>query len=117
MRAPPCRKFTLIDAMILIAATALGLAKIRLFFMDREAQPGLAAIVTWWITPFKSEWTPWGIARWIRNDVEVAMPLFAAWSLALLVIRLRRPRPTFRRVARQFGMVASGSAMLAVLVG
>jgi hypothetical protein len=76
--------------MILIAATAAGLAL-------SESN-----------SPIKSE------IGWV-NQVEWGIPLLACWTFSALLIRLRRPRPCFRRLLRQPG-AASVFVALAVFV-
>jgi hypothetical protein len=82
------RGFTLADAMILIAAMAVGLGLIR---ADR------------------------GYRYYARNPQTVTMLaddsaiLLACGTLAFLALRLRRPRPGWRHLARQPGMTACGA--------
>jgi hypothetical protein len=49
----------------------------------------------------------------VRDWRTAASFLLTAWSLALIAIRLRGPRPRLRRVFRQPGMVACCVAILA----
>jgi hypothetical protein len=76
----PCRRFTLLDALILVAGAAVGFAGCRASW-DRY-----------------SDW-----------DFQVQMfvnffLMLASWLV--LIFRLRRPRPSIRQVARQPGTVA-----------
>jgi hypothetical protein len=48
--------------------------------------------------------------------LSLLLPHASAMTAALLAIRLRRPRPTLRRVARQPGVVACEVALVALLV-
>jgi hypothetical protein len=106
MRDGQCREFTLMDAMTLVAATALGCGLIKssrmdvpsLFAPDPHYRPfpvgyisGVASTMTWTVVPF-----------------------LASWSLGLLLLRMRRPRPERRRLFRQPGVVAMSAATLAV---
>jgi hypothetical protein len=54
--------------------------------------------------------------RLAQDAIEVSRPFLMAWTTALLVVRLRRPRPSWRRLSRQPGMAACGIATLVVLV-
>lgn len=95
------RRFTLLDAMILIASTAAGLAGVRYYYPDNFIDFGRSSI-------------PWGI--WVINWMVGSLPLFLAWTLAFVVLRVRKPRPTIRRLSRQPGLVA-GLAVSLILAG
>jgi hypothetical protein len=93
----PTRRMTLLDAMILIAATAGGLAMIR------GPVPGVLHILP------SSPPIPFLIPRPALDAgllTLAAWPLPAMWTLALLTIRLRPPRPPWRRLSRQPGVTA-----------
>ena len=77
-----CRPRRLADAMVLVAAMAAGLSLTR----------PLAA--------------HWATGRDHRMDIFLAAPCVLTLSLALLTLRLRRPRAGFRRIARQPGTMA-----------
>ncbi len=56
----------------------------------------------------------------LSKAMEIAMPFLTAWTVALLLIGLRRPRPPRRRLTRQPGLAACAVGvivMVAVLVG
>jgi hypothetical protein len=73
--------------MILVMATAAGLAGAR--SVDAEVRS-------------------WTVLSYVSRLSLLATPLMTALALAMLIIRLRSPRP--RRVFRQPGMVASCAA-------
>src|ERR671932_1325509 len=87
------RPVTLLDAMVLIAATGLGLAATRAYLTSLRAIPGIA--------------TP------LRHWLSATSPCLAAWALALLVLRLRQPRPAYR----QLGGHPGGLACLMTAIG
>lgn len=93
------RPFTIADGMILVVATASGLALAR-------AGP--------------TEWMNWAGTGWfgkVRRLLHGQATLFAAMmSLGLIAVRLRRPRPRLIRVMRQPGMAASCAAAVALIV-
>jgi hypothetical protein len=95
MKANSERKITILDGMILVAATAAGLAVARLD-LDYYGRSPLTAWV-WAVGP--------------------ASCLFAAWSVALLGLRLRQPRPRLIQLARQPGFVACVVTVVAMGVG
>jgi hypothetical protein len=87
-RGTPCRKFTLMDGMILIAGIAVG-------FTGFRAQFGSI-----------SDWE-----RWIASFDSLSGFTLMLMSALVLVFRLRRPRPTIRRVFCQPGAVACFTAV------
>ncbi len=93
------RPFTLFDAMVLIAATAIALLPFRFFLSVFE---GLSATLS--------------VAHRIVEVVFVTdaliCPLALSLSLALWVLRLRQPRPGLPRVFRQPGMAASTATLV-----
>ena len=119
---PPsrCRRFTLLDAMILVAAIAAGLAAFRAeggnhynqqsIFVLREAGKSSFGILN--SIPGRAGWFM-RAQRWSREAIRTT-PVFTCLTLALLAIRLRRPRPDLRRLSCQPGFVAE-VAVLATL--
>jgi hypothetical protein len=102
------RRFSVLDAMILVAATAVGFAGIRAFS---------PAFYSYQYTPIPPPpWLNWS-AVVLSNWAFYLSPLPAAWTLAALVLRLRPPRPPLRRLMRQPGAVAVFAAMMLILVG
>lgn len=93
-----CRRFTLLDAMLLTAATAVGLS------VSRFLEPDLH---------------PVDLLRDIRSLAGFLAPILACWVVAWFVIRFRGPRPRFRRLVRQPGMVGclAAAGVLAIRWG
>jgi hypothetical protein len=94
--------------MALVVATALAFAATR----------------HWWSEHF-DEFRPGGNAYQenfvnfmyrVRYLLYSASYFAAAWSLALLALRLRRPRPRLRRLTRQPGMVAGAAAAVVLSI-
>ena len=87
------RRFSILDAMTLVVASALAFALIRPVMLDEPV--GLPA---------------WG--RWLTASVGVLV----TWTPTVLWLRLRHPRPPLRRLARQPGFAASvvGTGILAL---
>lgn len=79
----PTRRFTLLDGMILTAATAVGLGVARFHVGLYEGRE----------IPFSDH--PSRISLWVGF----------AWTVALIPLRLRAPRPPFRDIRRQPGLV------------
>lgn len=127
MPPQPPRRFTLTDAMILVAAAALGFGGIRAE-MTRHFHP----LVNYHAIGFRpalapgdgtlgtsysatSTESPWfeRVQHWAEL-ARLAASCLATLSLALLSIRWSRPRPSWPRLIRQYGAVASLSATLAL---
>lgn len=93
----PRRRSPWLVGMILAAAPAAGLA------MDWVILAGISVARYW-------------VSQTIDAVLVVALPHLVAWTFALVAIRLRAPRPGFRRLARQPGFVACGAAAPAALL-
>lgn len=101
------RRFTLLDATVLIAATAAGLAVMRTLAGCQE----LIRIGTLYQPPGISE----AALYRIRTLAFWPAPFLTCWTLALVTLSRRGPRPTFRRIARRPGM-AVGLALVLSLI-
>src|SRR5690349_17797244 len=102
MGNPPRRKFTVVDAMALVAATAAGMAWIRSNY-DWQFFFG-----TWWLFYSHGDFLQAG-----SYAVRIVWPFLLAWTLTVLVLRFRRPRPPRRLLMRQPGFVACCAVTLA----
>jgi hypothetical protein len=96
------RKFNLLDVMILVAATAAGLAILRMFLAEGRFFIG---------APFQGRFT-----SYVLGGIEVIYPFLAMWTFALVILGLRQPRPRIRRLVRQPGMAACFAASFLVVV-
>ena len=98
------RSFNVLDGMVLVAATALGIALYRA--LDHRLEEGNTL---WLPVLYLPRWAwRWGLG---------SMPIAAAWTPALALLRARQPRPTPRRLARQPGWVANVAASSALVIG
>jgi hypothetical protein len=102
-RAP--RKVTILDGMILVAATACGLALSRAEEESTRGFIGPAYTQNWFGRMTDG---PVGVSR--------ALPFLITFTPAVLVMRLRRPRPRWRRLVRQPGMAACCAAFIPCVV-
>ena len=108
---PTPRRFLLSDAIVLVAATAVGLFVVRPYYAVTSIDSS---------PPFAG--APWivGWASCVWNCLVLAFPIVMAWTLAIVGLRLRPPRPRWRQLVRQPGFVAGlmAAAVLAVrLIG
>jgi hypothetical protein len=91
------RRWNLFDSMVLISATALGLGSARWWYN----QPG-------YVNPS---------ALNAQSASEIVAWLLLPMSPALIAIRLREPRPPWRRRVRQPGLQANLVICLATVSG
>ncbi len=103
----PSRRFRLLDGILLIAATALGLS---------------------WSRAIEFEFVPWDysvdrLIGWFREDGVFVVwklidPVVICWMGMLVILRLASPRPRGRRLGRQPGFVAclAGSLTIAAIL-
>jgi hypothetical protein len=54
--------------------------------------------------------------HWTSNLLVASQPIFAVWTLTVLVLGLRQRRPALRRLSSQPGVVAFGAATLTMLM-
>jgi hypothetical protein len=106
MPAPRCRPFTVLDAMILVAATAGGLALIRVLEDPHD----------WW--DWRDIFHPGSRSiSAIFDSINSALLKIVepAWmlTLALACLHFRKPWPKPRRLAREPGFVACGAVLIA----
>jgi hypothetical protein len=99
------RKFTVLDAMVLIAATGIALAPIRYLSLHGRGLP-LAA-------PY--DWTIRSLYLFGSNLSALLLPFVLTGSMALGMLRLRKPRPPLRRIFRQPGMATCTAVLVSTL--
>lgn len=108
-KATARRRFTLLDIAILVAASACGLAVVgwlNSLIKGQDAGNILGYLVRLYVS------RQFGEAGTIA--VMLALPMMAAWTMALIPLRLIRPRPRFRRLACQPGWMACCAVVLAL---
>jgi hypothetical protein len=102
------RAFSVADALVLIGAAAAGLALVRGW-----QEPYWCSIHIGFYPGQTSS-----LARRIQHAFSVGIswtiPFAMTLTIALVALRFRSPRPTFRRIARQPGAVACASALAAI---
>ena len=122
------RKFTIIDALALVVATCLGLAGVRATLLGSSSElselalrfPGLGVPRIddfYWPTADQS-----GVPVYLQymltitNSIRLAEPALMAWSVVLLLLRLRRPRPHWSRMILQPGTIVGVVSVLVLLL-
>ncbi len=104
MRPQITRCFRISDALALVAATALGLAGCRLYFSPSDIGWGnlwhsrdSSVLVNLWMA--------------VMGAIPAASMLLLSWTTAVLLLRLRTPRPRRRRLWCQPGFLACVAAV------
>ncbi len=115
------RRFRLLDAMILVAATAVGCAGTNVLF----ANPDPNAIFSW------RTFSDLKVAVFEGQDAETrsmtavilcgeilgaCAPIVTAWGVALIALRWMGPRPRWRRLAREPGLMACCASTPSLIV-
>ncbi len=117
--SPAPRKADLLDAMILVAAFVVGLA------MSRRILSTLAFFIPIVGPSTRAEWSSWmysisdrqGTQYLVTQDcVELLCYFAVSLTPAILIWRLRHPRPPFRQLAFQPGFVAIATLCVASLI-
>jgi hypothetical protein len=101
MPKPIARSFRMSDGLLLMLATGVGLlvasdALGRNRYWIEEAWEGLQSPDAGWD----------GLWELREYGYRIFRPILLAWTAAIVVLRLRRPRPSRRRLWRQPGFVA-----------
>src|SRR5262249_42860055 len=94
MPTTPRRRFTLVDAVVLVAATAVGIAGGRTIWDDP-----LSLGYTGWHRRPEMGWSARQVLMRVPHGLLGLLPGLAAWTLTLLALRFRQPRPTPARLA------------------
>jgi hypothetical protein len=108
MGAPTERRFTLADGLALVAATAAGLALMRVAFGATLAM--ILRDITY--LPSRPEEVLDRVATLL---LVLVMSCLATWTVAVALLVLRRPRPGLRRLVRRPGAMACLAAGVATL--
>src|SRR5690349_1077887 len=116
LKSHPGRKLTLLDAMILVAGTALGLGLTRQLSAGSLLGPfdpiGMLSPRSGspWTT---KDWAVWAVET-IRGRFFYLIPLLVSWTVTVLALRMRKPRPRLIRLMAQPGAVACMTAMACI---
>jgi hypothetical protein len=107
MKKESVRNFNLIDMAVLVVVAALSVAFVRTGEIG-ELLSNLSRAID------RSDF------RRLHDDAStidfLLSPVLSYWTLGILVLRIRRPRPPLKRLWRQPGFVASCAAGTAILI-
>lgn len=115
--AAPRRKFTILDGMVLIAASAPA---ILLWTWQLDYHLKVLSLIDWrslldpyyWHT-FMFGTRPFALQLFLLG-AEFWFPILVFWTFAVFGLRWLRPRPAWPELARQPGISACGAASLAM---
>jgi hypothetical protein len=99
------RRFTVFDALVLIAATAVGLGWTRATFDGNWFELKAQGIVQ-----------PSFIVQALWKWSDLAVPCLTVWTAALALLWLRRPREAVSRLSRRPGAVACAAVVASLVV-
>lgn len=109
--AKPCRNFTISDALVLIAAIAIGFAWTR-FYLNSEWGGESYPDIEGRLGPVSAFHHGVEVVNWWTTGVSNCL---AVVTIALLILRLRGgPRRRLRYLTRRPGTVAGGAVLLTV---
>jgi hypothetical protein len=100
---PRPRRFLVVDALTLTAATAVGIVGTR-HVWDSWGYP--------WFWSLDQGWSVGATLRRLTILAAILLPILTTWTEAVLMLRLIPPRPSRRRIALQPGSAACGAATL-----
>lgn len=101
-RPRACRPFHLFDAMILVAAAAVAIFLTKVL-VDFDIDRGNVHTTRWEFH--------------LDNVLGWSCPSLVAATIALVIVRLRRPRPSLPRLCRQPGFCALGAVTAILFLG
>jgi hypothetical protein len=104
------RRLTLLDMTLLVGSAAIGMGVFTL--ARRSVFKGWIPLVDRGI-PDVHTWTTWDVVASGTDISSFLLPLVGPWTFLLILLRLRNPRPSRRRIFSQPGM----AACIAALVG
>lgn len=107
-RRPHDRPFSLFDQLVLLAPLAVGIEITRSMLGEELTSYQSLLHLGWFDTVL--DWIPVVFFGMLPRYAAVLMP-------ALLIIRLRRPRPPLRKLFRQPGAAASAAGTAALAIG
>lgn len=101
---------TLLDAVLLVGSAAIGLGMFQ--WAHRSMFQGWIWMLDHGL-PARGDWRAVNLVVTCSDTMVLLIPLAAPWTFLLLFLRMRPPRPRWRQIWRQPGMLAC----LAMLAG
>ncbi len=102
------RRITLLDVTLLVGSAAIGMG---LFTLSRRSYfKGWIPLVDRGL-PDIHTWATWEVVATGTDISSFLLPLVGPWTILLILLRLRAPRPGWRRIWSQPGMAACIAAL------
>ena len=101
------RRFTVADGMVLVAASAVGLGLLHAHLVNYNQY-------IYYKYKYGYEYPDWARRLPDRHRVAEASLFLATWSLAVLLLQLRKPRLPLRRLVHRPGFAACLAATVGV---
>src|SRR5262249_38634968 len=108
MSAASRRRLTLLDAILLVAAAAIGMGLFQL--SRREMFKGWIWIADQGI-PDVQTWSTTQVLITCSDLVVYLIPIVAPWTFLLILLEMREPRPSWRLIWRRPGPAACLAAV------
>jgi hypothetical protein len=99
---------TLLDGIFLVGSAAIGMGAFQI--ARRSLFEGWIWIMVQGLPDFQT-WDAMNVIVQCSDLTVFLIPLAGPWTLLLLVLRMRPPRPSWRRIWRQPGMAACLAAL------
>jgi hypothetical protein len=94
----PQRRFQILDALVLVAASAIGIA--------------------WSLAWARGWWRPWKLLALNVHDFCDFFTFFLVpWTLAFILLRISMPRPSLRRLGQSPGTAACLTVLIVFVIG
>lgn len=100
---------TLLEAILLVGSAAIGLGMFQ--WAHRSMFQGWIWMLDHGL-PARGDWMAINLVVTCTDTMVLFIPLAAPWTFLLLLLRMRPPRPSWRRIWRQPGMAACLAALL-----
>ena len=103
------RTMTLLDATLLVGTAAVGLGMFQ--WVHRSMFQGWIWLIDHG-PPDNHAWTALHVVVTCTDLMAMLIPLAAPWTLLLILLQMRPPRPRWRRIWQRPGMAACLAAIL-----
>jgi hypothetical protein len=110
------RHFGMLDAMILVAFTALGFAWCKAYWLGVPPPPPSPFDLDLDVEQAPAAW-PWSFHFSVATLSRFSSYCIAAWTIAFLALRIRKPRARLSRLCRSLGTAACFTVLIVLAVG
>jgi hypothetical protein len=108
------RRLTIIDMMVLVAATGVGIALILVYIRNSDDLKQYSGPENFSFFRLTEDRSFFRFMKTSKTWVNLPFLLILTWAPALVFLRFLQPRPHFRRIFRQPGMVACSATLFVI---